>query len=46
MKEIRSCARELQGRTVGLAEVVREGLPEDMTFELRPAWWESTSHQL
>lgn len=31
------------GRTVSLAGVLREGLPEDVTFEQRPAWRESTS---
>ena len=45
MKEIGSCAREFQGRRVGLAGMVQEGLPEDVTLELGPAWQERTHHK-
>lgn len=45
MKEVGSCAGEFQGRRVGLAGMVQEGLPEDVTLELRPAGQERTHHE-
>lgn len=45
MKEIGSCAGQFQGRRVGLAGMVQEGIPEDVTLELRPDWQERTHHR-